>query len=352
MKLVIFGLTITSSWGNGHATLWRGLCKALAKQGHSVIFLERDVPYYANHRDLRQPQQYCVQLYSKWEDVLLTAEEVVSDCDAAMVTSYCPDAQAACNLISSSKALKVFYDLDTAVTLANFREQGSVSYIPRDGLGMFDLVLSYVGGGALHDLKRVLGAKRAVPLYGSVDPEEYRPVERSADYESDLSYLGTYAGDRQAILCELLLHTARSMPASRFLVGGAQYPDDFPWEENVWFVRHVPPRKHPVFYCSSRATLNVTRRAMAEVGYCPSGRLFEAAACGTPIVSDSWEGLDQFFEPGCELLVARSSADVIDVLSRSPEELETIGEAARQRVLSEHTAEHRSRELVQLLEAA
>lgn len=352
MKLVIFGLTISSSWGNGHATLWRGLCKALARQGHRVTFVERDVPYYARHRDLPQPQPYCVHLYSNWEDVLPMAEDAVANCDAAMVTSYCPDAQSAADLISTSKVLKVFYDLDTAVTLANFREQGSVSYIPRDGLGMFDLVLSYVGGTALEDLKKILGAQKTSALYGSVDPEEYRPVERSTDYESDLSYLGTYAGDRQPALCELLLHTARSMPASRFLVGGAQYPDDFPWEENIWFVRHVPPRKHAAFYSSSRTTLNVTRRAMAEVGHCPSGRLFEAAACGTPIVSDSWEGLDEFFEPGRELLIARSSADVIEALSRAPEELEEIGHAARERVLSEHTAEHRGRELVRLMEAA
>ena len=352
MKLVIFGLTITSSWGNGHATLWRGLCNALARQGHKVTFFERDVPYYAGHRDLQQPQPYHVQLYPSWQDVLPEAEKAVVGCDAAMVTSYCPDAQEACDLIASSNALKVFYDLDTAVTLATLREQGSVSYIPRDGLRMFDLVLSYVGGRALEDLKSMLGAQRTAPLYGSVDQEEYRPVPRSSDYESDLSYLGTYASDRQAILCELLLQTAQSMPGRRFLVGGAQYPDDFPWRENVWFVRHVPPRKHPAFYCSSRATLNVTRGAMAEVGYCPSGRLFEAAACGTPIVSDSWEGLDQFFDPGRELLIAHSSADVIEALSRSSNELEEIGHAGRKRALSEHTAEHRSRELVQLLEAA
>jgi spore maturation protein CgeB len=153
-------------------------------------------------------------------------------------------------------------------------------------------------------------------------------------------------------LNELFLRPAHRLPKKKFLLGGAQYPDDFPWNDNVWFVRHVPPPEHPAFYCSSLLTLNVTRGAMAEVGYCPSGRLFEAAACGTPIVSDSWPGLDQFFEPGRELLVVRSSDDVVDALARDPEELERVGQAARERVLDEHTADHRSRELLQLLEAA
>jgi spore maturation protein CgeB len=190
------------------------------------------------------------------------------------------------------------------------------------------------------------------PLYGSVDPELHKPVPRSAHYESDLSYLGTYAADRQETLCELFLEPARHLPGKKFLLGGAQYPDDFPWNENVWFVRHVPPREHPAFYCSSRATLNVTRAAMARAGYCPSGRLFEAAACETPIVSDSWEGLDQFFEPERELLVARSADDVVDALSMDDGQLRQIGAAARERVLAAHTADHRSRELIGLLEAA
>jgi spore maturation protein CgeB len=352
MKLVIFGLTISSSWGNGHATLWRGLCNALAGQGHQVTFFERDVSYYADHRDLFTPQAYQLSLYPDWKTVRPEAEAAVRDSDAAIVTSYCPDAQSASDLILSSAALKIFYDLDTAVTLAKLRSEGGVSYVPREGLAKFDLVLSYVGGSALDDLRELLQARKTAPLYGSVDPELYKPVPSSEHYESDLSYLGTYAGDRQHALQKLFLEPANRLPERKFLLGGAQYPDDFPWNENVWFVRHVPPAEHPHFYCSSRITLNVTRGAMAEVGYCPSGRLFEAAACGTPIVSDWWEGLGDFFEPGKELLVARSAEDVVEAVTRDKEELECIGRAARERVLNEHTAEHRSRELVQLLEAA
>lgn len=227
-----------------------------------------------------------------------------------------------------------------------------MSYLPKQGLSSFDLVLSYVGGVALDELKQLLGAKRVAPLYGSVDPELHKPVPRSAHYESDLSYLGTYAADRQDTLQELFLQPAHRLPKKKFLLGGAQYPEDFPWNENVWFVRHVPPREHPAFYCSSRATLNVTRAAMARAGYCPSGRLFEAAACETPIISDKWDGLDQFFDPGRELLVAQQAEDVVDALSLGDEELHRVGQAARERVLAAHTADHRSRELMGLLEAA
>ena len=352
MKFVIFGLTVSSSWGNGHATLWRGLCTALARQGHDITFFERDVSYYANHRDLVWPETYKLLLYPNWLDVASLAKCAVREADAAIVTSYCPDAVSACDLVLASEAIKVFYDLDTPVTLAKFRDQGAVDYIPTYGLGGFDVVLSYVGGRALDELRQLFGAKRVAPLYGSVDPDIHKPVTPSDHYASDLSYLGTYAADRQSALQELFLEPAQRLPKRKFVLGGAQYPHDFPWNQNVWFVRHVPPPDHPAFYCSSRATLNVTRAAMASFGYCPSGRLFEAGACETPVVSDAWEGLQEFFEPGREILVASSADDVVDAIALGKEKLGRVGKAARQRVLSAHTSEHRSRELLDLLEAA
>ena len=352
MKLVIFGLTVSSSWANGHATLWRGVINALAAQGHEVIFFERDVPYYAHHRDLNSGENFTLQLYPTWEAVAHAAQSAIGEADAAIVTSYCPDAQEASDLILQSNAIKVFYDLDTAVTLEKLKRGETVSYLPSYGLSGFDLVLSYVGGRALEELRTRLGARRVAPLYGSVDPDLHRPVGRSKHYDSDLSYLGTYASDRQQTLEKLFIEPAQQLPKKKFILGGSQYPEDFPWAENVWFVRHVPPADHPAFYSSSRATLNVTRAAMARYGYCPSGRLFEAAACETPVVSDEWEGLDEFFEPERELMVASSSSDVVEALSRSDEDLRRIGRAARERVLAEHTALHRSRELLNHLEAA
>jgi spore maturation protein CgeB len=353
MRLVIFGLTVSSAWGNGHATIWRGLCRALARRGHQVSFFERDVPYYAAHRDLENTDTYQMILYSAWEKIEARAREAVAAADSAIVTSYCPDALAAADLILDSPApVRVFYDLDTPVTLERFRLEGSVDYLPPYGLEPFDLVLSYAGGRALDELRKHLGARRVAALYGSVDPEVHKPVSSDSHYHSDLSYLGTYAADRQPALEQLFLEPAKRSPAKRFLVGGALYPEDFPWSDNISFVSHVPPPQHPAFYSSSQLTLSVTRAAMAEMGYCPSGRLFEAAACETPVLSDAWDGMEEFFEPGREILVASSASDVVKFLALSPEELRSIGCAARERVLAEHTAEHRSQQLLRLLEMA
>jgi spore maturation protein CgeB len=353
MKLVIFGLSISSSWGNGHATIWRGLCGALARQGHDVTFFERDVPYYAAHRDLQNSDDYELVLYSEWKDAEPLAREALRSAEAAVVTSYCPDAVCASDMIlDSALPWRVFYDLDTPITLERLKQEQNVDYIPPYGLEPFDLVLSYTGGRALEGLQTGLGARRVAPLYGSVDLDLHKPVEPSPQYSADLSYLGTYAQDRQEALERLFLEPARRTPGKKFVIGGALYPEDFPWSENVWFVCHVPPPLHPAFYCSSNLTLSVTRSAMAEMGYCPSGRLFEAAACETPVVSDRWEGLEEFFEPGREILIAAQAGDVVDALALPTDELRRIGSAARERVLDEHTSEHRSRELIRLLEAA
>jgi len=353
MRLVIFGLTVSSSWGNGHATIWRGLCRALGQAGHRVTFFERDVPYYARHRDLRDTSEYELILYDAWTELGSCAREAVKEADCAMVTSYCPDARAAADLILELSACKhVFYDLDTPVTLERLRQQQEVEYVPSYGLEPFDLVLSYTGGQALEELKERLGARRVAPLYGSADPASHKPVAPSSQYSADLSYLGTYAHDRQHQLDKLFLQPARSSPQKRFLIGGALYPSDFPWSENVFFVPHVPPPEHPAFYSSSKLTLSVTRGAMAKMGYCPSGRLFEAAACGTPVISDDWQGLEHFFEPGREILVASAASEVTETLAFDQQKLSEIAVAARERVFAEHTAEHRAAELVELLEGA
>jgi spore maturation protein CgeB len=356
VKLAIFGLTLSSSWGNGHATLWRGLCRALASQGHRVVFFERDVPYYASTRDLFELPGTELVLYPDWESALPRARREAADSDVAMVTSYCPDGIAATSLVLDAAAsggpLAVFYDLDTPVTLFALRAGRPVSYIGPEGLGGFDLVLSYTGGTALDELQERLGARRVAPLYGSVDPGVHRPAASQPDYEGDFSYLGTYAADRQAALDRLFLEPARRLPDRRFVLAGAQYPADFPWRPNLYFVRHLPPADHPAFYGSSPLTLNVTREAMAAMGYCPSGRLFEAAACGTAVLSDTWDGLDEFFTPGREILCADTTEDALAALELSREELIRIGAAARERALAEHTAERRARQLVDLLAAS
>ncbi len=353
MRIVIFGLTISSSWANGHATLWRGLCRAWAEQQHHVCFFEKDVSYYATHRDLTSTSGYELVLYSNWDSVYKMAESALRECDAAVVTSYCPDARAASDLILESKAaVKIFYDLDTPVTLDKLRSGESVDYLPTSGLGAFDLVLSFTGGSALDELRTRLGARRVAPLYGSVDADLYQPVPCCDQYRADLSYLGTYAADRQPTLERLFLQPARRLPTKKFLIGGSQYPEDFPWCENVYFVRHVAPPQHPAFYSSSQATLSVTRSAMAEKGFCPSGRLFEAAGCGTPVVSDPWPGLEEFFEPGKEIFLASQPEQVSAVLSMPAAEIQKVGAAARQRVIAHHTARHRSQEFLRMVDEA
>ncbi|HEY0758236.1 MAG TPA: glycosyltransferase [Acidisarcina sp.] len=353
MKVVVFGLTISSSWGNGHATLWRGLCSALSRRGHEVVFFEKDVAYYASNRDLTSlPGGGELYLYSDFAEVSKQAGLCLDEADLAVVTSYCPDGQQASRLVSDSRAaIRAFYDLDAPITIERIRKGERVDYLPPNGLCNFDLVLSYTGGRSLDDLRDLLGARFVAPLYGSVDPANHYPVAAIEEYRSDLSYLGTYAADRQQSLEALFLEPARCLPHRRFVIGGAQYPQTFPWTENISFVRHMPPALHPAFFCSSRATLNVTRAAMAACGYCPSGRLFEAAACGVPVLSDVWEGLDTFFTPGKELIAVSSPGDVIDSIQLSDHELADLARAARDRTLAQHTSEHRVIELEQICES-
>lgn len=353
MHFVIFGLTLSSSWGNGHATLWRGLLKALALRGHTATFYEKDVSYYRDTRDgWEPPEGVRLRLYGSLQELVAEVTRELGYTDVAMVTSYCPDGAGASRLTLDSPArLKVFYDLDTPVTLDALRSGAPVTYLPEGGLAGFDLVLSYTGGRALDELQTRLRAQRVAPLYGWVDPEIHQPAEPVEGFRATLSYLGTYAADRQPALEELFVQPAQARPADRFVIGGAQYPQDFPWAENIYFVRHLPPWLHPSFFCSGRATLNVTRRAMADYGYCPSGRLFEAAACGTPIITDTWEGLDSFFRPGTEILPVSSGGDVLQAISVTDAELRVMADAARQRTLTHHTATCRAEELERILES-
>jgi spore maturation protein CgeB len=345
MKLVIFGLSVSSSWGNGHATLWRGLCRSLIARGIEVHFFERDVPYYAMHRDFPELPGGHLYLYPDWESALPLARIHTRDADVTMVTSYCPDALAAAELSLQSPALHTFYDLDTGVTLQRIASDQPVEYIGERGLQDYDLVLSYIGGRALDELRTRLGARAAVPIYGSVDPRAHYPVPPAERFRADLSYLGTYAEYRQPGLEQLFIEPAKEMRERTFRIAGAMYPVEFPWSGNIFFDRHLPPAEHPQFYCSSRMTLNVTRPAMAQMGYCPSGRFFEAAACGVPILTDDWDGLDSFFTPGSEMVVARDSRDAVEALRLPDEELKRMGRAARERTLAEHTADVRAAEM-------
>lgn len=345
MKIVIFGLAITSSWGNGHATTYRALARALQVRGHRIIFFERNQEWYASNRDLPEPNFCRVQIYDQWNEVLPAVRKQLRDCDVAMVGSYFPDAMPATEEVFASQAgVKAFYDIDTPITVARLRS-GGAEYLKPEQVPAFDIYFSFTGGPMLQELESRFGARAAVPLYCSFDPAKYRFTSARPQYACDFSYMGTYASDRQAKIEEFFCVPALRLPERKFLLAGPQYPEELCWPRNVRHIIHIEPRFHASFYCSSRMTLNVTRREMVLAGYSPSVRLFEAAACGSAIVSDNWAGLETFLRPGEEILVPRSSEDVVGYLREMDEaEVRRIGHKAQQRVLAEHTSQHRAEE--------
>src|ERR1051326_8412076 len=290
VKIVICGLSITSSWGNGHATTYRALARALRARGHEIYFFERDLEWYASNRDMPEPPYCQVNIYEHWNDVVYLFRRQLSEADVAVVGSFCPDGVKAIDeILNSSVAVKAFYDVDTPITVRKLRH-ADTDYLRRDQVPGFDLYFSFTGGPILRELESRFRAQSAVPLYCSFDPNRYRLCESEKRFESDLSYMGTYAADRQSKLEQFLCAPASYLPNKKFLVAGPQYPPEVRWPENVGRIIHLEPKFHPPFYCSSRFTLNLTRQEMVEAGFSPSVRLFEAAGCGAAIISDSWHG--------------------------------------------------------------
>jgi spore maturation protein CgeB len=345
MKLVILGLSITSSWGNGHATTYRALVRELAARGHEVVFLERDVPWYAEHRDLAKPSFCETHLYPSVAALKRRFRNVVRDADAVVVGSFVPEGIAVGQwVVSVARGTTAFYDIDTPVTMAML-DAGTCEYLEPSLVARYDLYLSFTGGPTLDVLERRYGSPMARPLYCAVDPSIYFPERLDHDHDHDLGYLGTYSDDRQPALRRLLIDPARAWRDGRFVVAGPQYPDRIRWPRNVRRIEHLSPGEHRAFYNAQRFTLNVTRAAMVKAGYSPSVRLFEAAACGVPIISDPWPGLDSVFEIGREILVARSTDEVLALMRMDERTRSEIGVRARRRVLREHTAAHRAGEL-------
>jgi spore maturation protein CgeB len=343
LNIVMFGLSITSAWGNGHATTYRSLVRALAQLGHRVTFFERHQPWYSEHRDLPEPPWCKVILYNGIDALEQSLGDEL-DADLVMIGSFVPDgAKLARWLLERARGVTAFYDIDTPVTMAAL-QRGDCGYLDADLVSQFDLYLSFAGGPVLEQLETQYGARRALPLYCSVDPELYYPQKQVPQY--DLAYLGTYSADRQPKVELLLNAPAREWSSGRFCVAGAQYPSTVRWAANVQRIEHLPPHRHCSFYNAQRFTLNVTRADMVASGYSPSVRLFEAAACGVPIISDCWNGLEDFFEPGSEILLAESAGTVLRYLRElDAAEARTIGMRARARVLAKHTAADRARQL-------
>jgi spore maturation protein CgeB len=351
MKIVILGLSITSSWGNGHATTYRGLVRELIARGHDVLFLERDQPWYAEHRDLAPSDELGVRLYPAVAALREEFADEVANADCVVVGSYVPEGIAVGTWVNETAGgLTAFYDIDTPVTLAALRHN-ACDYLSVPLIGSYDLYLSFTGGPTLQVLEKEFGAAQAEAFYCSVDPEAYYPDSIAKHWA--LGYLGTFSPDRQPSVESLLIEPARELPEQRFVVAGPQYPADFAWPGNVERIPHLSPADHRGFYNGQRFTLNVTRAEMIRLGWSPSVRLFEAAACGTPIISDGWDGLEAFFRPGAEILVAANCAEVTSILRDLPEsERLNIAGRARTKVLREHTAAQRAVQLERLIERA
>ena len=354
MKIVVFGLSVTSTWGNGHGTTYRALLRSLYERGHDITFFEKDVEWYASNRDLPNPDFCRVILYDDWNNALPQVRREIRDADVSVIGSYFPDGiRAIDEMLDADIAVKAFYDIDTPITVKKLREEGSADYLAARQIPALDLYFSFTGGPILREIEERFGARQAAPLYCSFDPREYHRFPHNQQLSCDLSYMGTYAPDRQPKVDELFCEPARRLPDRKFILAGPQYPKDIRWPENVRRIQHLRSQFHAEFYSSSRFTLNVTRRDMAMAGYSPSVRLFEAAACGAAIISDNWPGLDEFFTPGQEILLSNSAQDVMHFLTElTDHEIRSIGEAAQARVLAEHTSAHRALEFEREADAA
>lgn len=347
---VFLGLTITSTWGNGHATTYRGLLKELAARGHSVTFLERDVPWYSAHREFSALPYGRLALYGSLDELKDRFTETVRHADAVIVGSYVPEGIEVGRWVRSvAKHITAFYDIDTPVTLASLRDN-RCEYLSCDLIAKYDLYLSFTGGPTLAFIERRLGSPCARPLYCSVDPTLYFPKQ----YESvwDLGYLGTYAPDRQPALDSLLLKVAEQSPERRFVVAGPQYPEHIQWHQNVTRIEHLPAAEHCEFYNSQLFALNITRCNMLRAGYSPSVRLFEAAACGTPIITDDWPGLAEFFQPHSEIIPVQNTSDVLTHLKMSSDQRLEVADGARRRTLRFNTAAVRAAEFETYVDAS
>ncbi len=345
MRFVVLGLSLSSSWGNGHATTYRSLLRALAARGHEIVFLERDLPFYAANRDLPAPGFARLELYADTADLQRRFAGEIRAAEFIIIGSYVPDGIAIGQwLLAAAKCPVAFYDIDTPITLENVATHGTAEYIDRDLIARYPLYLSFTGGPTLQRLEQEFGSPRARALYCSVDPALYYRLEVPERW--DLGYLGTYSLDRQPPLETLLLETARRAPELAMVVAGPQYPENIHWPANVERIDHLPPAEHTLFYNQQSYTLNITRRAMLDAGHSPSVRVFEAAACGVPIITDRWPGLTNFFVPDEEILVAETTADTLRFLRGiDPRERREIGARGRVRVLAAHTADHRAAEL-------
>jgi len=350
MKLCVFGHTISSCWDLRHASVWRGLCRALGHAGHRVVFFERDHPQLAATRDEPAPAGCDLRIYRTWAEVRAIAARELADADAAMITTRCPDARAAAELVlEAGVSVTAFHDLESPQTVARRRAGQPVEHVGPEGYAPFDLVLSYTGGPVLRDLVEVMNARRVETLFDSVDSAIHQPGDAHTEFAARASFLGAYSHDLHEMLDKLFFEPSRRLSEVTFALGGGGVPDSLHLPDNLRRFGPISPDRQSAFYGSSRITVNVTPRDAARAGFCPTGRLFAAAGCAVPVLTDAWDGIEVFFEPGREIFVAHSTEEAVEYLCLPDDRLAKVGRAARDRALAEHTAEARARQLVDVL---
>ena len=352
LSIAFFGSSLVSAYWNGAATYYRGIIRALAERGHQVTFYEPDAYERQAHRDIPDPPWARVVVYSaEGEDEVRRCLEAARRADLVVKASgvgvFDPLLEAEVLELKAPGRAVAFWDVDAPATLARVKAD------PRDPfralIPRYDLVLTYGGGPPVVSAYEALGARACVPVYNALDPETHHPVEPDGRFEGDLGFLGNRLPDREARVEQFFLGVAAERPEQRFVLGGAGW-DDKPKPANVRYVGHVYTADHNAFNCSSGAVLNVNRDNMAETGFSPPTRVFEAAGAGACIITDAWVVIETFIEPDHEVLVAKDGRGVAEHLGRlTPERRRALGEAARRRVLAEHTYEHRAHQLEKVL---
>jgi spore maturation protein CgeB len=352
LNIAFFGSSLVSAYWNGAATYYRGLIRALDGEGHRVTFYEPDAYDRQAHRDIPDPPWAKVVVYSGLrEDAAYQALEAARGADllikASGVGVFDGLLERAILEVKGRDTLAVFWDVDAPATLDQVLrgpDDPFRSLIPR-----YDMILTYGGGAPVVDAYVKLGARLCVPIYNALDPSTHHPAAPERRFAADLGFLGNRMPDREARVEEFFFRAAAELPTHRFLLGGNG------WEAramppNVAYAGHIYTHDHNAFNCSLQVSLNVNRASMARYGFSPPTRIFEAAGAGACLITDAWEGVEMFLEPGREILVARDGYEVAEQLRiLTPERARAVGNAARRRVLSEHTYRHRARQLTALL---
>jgi len=353
LNIAFYGSSLVSAYWNGAATYYRGIIKELSRLGHQVTFYEPDAYERQQHRDIPDPEWAKVVVYENKEE---SARQVLAEAAHADIVIKASGVGVFDELLEDQvlklrkeNQLIIFWDVDAPATLERMENNPADPF--RALVPQYDMILTYGGGQPVIDAYAAFGAKRCIPIYNALDPETHYPVQEDARFACDLAFLGNRLPDREARVEEFFLKAAAALPSEKFKIGGSGWGDKG-MPQNVEYIGHVYTKDHNAFNCTPKAVLNISRDSMAKMGFSPATRVFEAAGAGACIITDYWLGIDFFFEPGKEILVAASGDEVAEILSKlSVQEARAIGEAAKARVLAKHTYAHRAKEADEIFKA-